>query len=57
MEEDAAYCLTVSFDVHMPLLYGEGRETKSTNLTEIEMMTCQGILLTCSSLSTTSHAF
>jgi hypothetical protein len=40
MEEDAAYCLIVSFDVHMPLLYVEGRETKHTNLTEIDMMTC-----------------
>lgn len=25
-EEDAAYCLLGIFDIHMPLLYGEGRE-------------------------------
>ena len=26
IEEDQAYCLLGIFDVHLPLIYGEGRE-------------------------------
>lgn len=32
VEEDAAYCLLGLFDVHMPLIYGEGRENALARL-------------------------
>src|SRR4051794_31733248 len=31
-EEDAAYCLLGIFDIHMPLLYGEGRRRACNRL-------------------------
>ena len=31
-EEDAAYCLLGLFDIHMPLIYGEGREKAKARL-------------------------
>ena len=31
-EEDAAYCLLGIFDIHMPLLYGEGRKKAFSRL-------------------------
>jgi hypothetical protein len=34
-EEDAAYCLLGIFNVHMPLLYGEGKEDAMARLREV----------------------
>ena len=33
-EEDKTYCLFGIFDIHMPLIYGEGRENALTRLAE-----------------------
>jgi hypothetical protein len=45
-EEDAAYCLLGLFDVHMPLLYGEGREKAFNRLREEINKTPQHLSLT-----------
>ena len=44
-KEDEAYCLFGIFDIHMPLIYGEGREKAFIRLKEEVNKTLQGKLL------------
>jgi hypothetical protein len=41
-EEDASYCLLGIFDVHMPVIYGEGRNNAFTRLEREILLTTQG---------------
>ncbi|KAF2679379.1 HET-domain-containing protein [Lentithecium fluviatile CBS 122367] len=52
-EEDAAYCLLGIFDIHMPLIYGEGRQKALGRLLkEIGESNNHGSLISPSTLST-----
>jgi hypothetical protein len=50
-EEDAAYCLLGIFDIHMPLLYGEGRKNAFSRLQRVLKESSEDDLHALSSLA------